>query len=32
VGRLLAEFGGKEDWVSMTILRHQMATILQVWC
>jgi hypothetical protein len=30
VGKLVAEFGGKDDWVSKTILRHQMATVLQV--
>ena len=30
VGRLLAEFGGKDDWVSMTIMRHQMAVVIQV--
>lgn len=30
VGKLLNEFGGKDDWVSKTVLKHQMATILQV--
>ena len=30
VGKLMAEFGGKDDWCSVTILRHKMATIIQV--
>ncbi|EFJ45217.1 hypothetical protein VOLCADRAFT_94386 [Volvox carteri f. nagariensis] len=29
VGRVLAEFGGHDDWCSVTVLRHSLATILQ---
>jgi len=29
VGLLLREFGSKEDWVSRTILRHKLATVIQ---
>jgi len=29
VGQLLGEFAHREDWVSKTILRHQMASVLQ---
>ncbi len=29
VGKLLAEFGGKDDWCSLTILRHKMAVVIQ---
>ncbi|GAX78847.1 hypothetical protein CEUSTIGMA_g6285.t1 [Chlamydomonas eustigma] len=29
VGKLLSEFGGKEDWCSITILRHKMAMVIQ---
>jgi hypothetical protein len=31
VGKLLGEFGAKGDWVSRTLLRHQMAVVIQVW-
>jgi hypothetical protein len=29
IGRLLKEFGGKEDWVAITLLHHQISSILQ---
>lgn len=29
VGKLLSEFGGKDDWCSQTILRHKMAVVIQ---
>jgi hypothetical protein len=30
VGKLLAEFNTQGDWVSKTILKHKLASILQV--
>lgn len=30
VGRILTEFKGHDDWCSVTILKHSMATIIQV--
>ena len=30
VGRLIAEFSQQDDWVSTTILKHKLASILQV--
>ncbi len=30
VGRILAEFGGLDDWCSVTVMRHSLATVLQV--
>lgn len=29
VGKLLAEFGGQDDWCSLTILRHKLAVVIQ---
>eukprot|EP00955_Chlamydomonas_euryale_P072151 361313-Chlamydomonas_euryale.AAC.3 len=30
VGKLIEDFGKKDDWVSKTIMRHQMAVVIQV--
>lgn len=30
MGKLLSEFSGQDDWVARTIVRHKMATIIQV--
>lgn len=30
IGELLKEFGSREDWVTATILKHQLASVIQV--
>lgn len=30
VGKVLAEFSGQTDWCAVTVMRHSLATILQV--